>query len=103
MGDNSTDTAVAISEILAWLKVQNRDVLRSILAQTLSTPSDRKVYELSDGSRIAKQVAEASGVSEATVSRKWKAWRNAGLLIDTADRWKPRHLQSIESLGGLPD
>ena len=103
MGDVSTDAAVAINEILAWLKVQHREVLRSILVQTLSTSSDRKVYELSDGSRIAKEVAEAASVSEATVSRRWQTWREAGILVDTSDRWKPRHLQSIESLGGLPD
>jgi biotin operon repressor len=92
-----------LRELVAWTKFQARGSLVRALSDLLSTENDRRIYELTDGSRNGTEVAGEVGVSKAAVSQKWKAWRKAGVLIESPEARGPQHLASIESLGGLPD
>ncbi len=104
----SDDTALApvveaLREVVVWLRFSGQDQLRQTLQSLLSTENDRTIYELTDGTRIQTEVAQEASVTSAAVSLKWKEWRRRGLLLETADRKKPRHLASIQFLGGLPE
>jgi biotin operon repressor len=96
MRDEVTDLLL---ELVAWTKLQARDALVSGLTEALSTDNDRRVYELTDGSRTGADVAREVGVSRQAVSQKWKTWRQMGLILDSPDDAGPRHLASLESLG----
>lgn len=101
-GDSAeSQTLRVLEELVAWTRFQNREALRQTLKEVLSTDNDRLIYELTDGSRTGAEVARAADVSKSAVSQKWKAWRNAGIIGDLGENG-PRHLASIESLGGLP-
>jgi hypothetical protein len=93
------DVAEFLLELVAWTKLQARDVLLRSLDAALSSENDRRVYELTDGSRTGADVAREVGLSRQAVSQKWKAWRQMGLLFDRPDDAGPRHLASLESLG----
>lgn len=101
--ENQGALKLAVAEILSWLRIQGRPQLQNLLQEVLSTANDRSVYGLTDGTRNGKQVAEQARVAKSTVSEKWKHWREVGILIETGDERKPRHIVSIEALGGLPE
>jgi hypothetical protein len=98
----SDDDAVIqlLRELTAWARFQNRDALRRALTDMLSTENDLTIYELTDGTRSGAEIARLVGVTPSAVSHKWKAWRQAALITDDGDEG-PRHLASVESLGGL--
>lgn len=97
----SDELGVLLLELIAWTKLQTRDALISGLNEALSTANDRKIYELTDGSRTGADVAREVGVTRQAVSQKWKAWRQMGLLLDRPDDSGPRHLASLDSFGGM--
>lgn len=98
-----TEEVLLLRELVAWTKLQARHALVESLVDALSTENDQRIYELTDGSLNGSEVARKAGVSKAAVSQKWKAWRQAGLLIDDWASPGPRHLASLKALGGLPE
>lgn len=103
MAEAPREELVLLRELVAWTKFRARDSLIRALSYLLSTENDRRIYELTDGSLKGVEVAREVGVSKSAVSQKWTVWRQAGLLIDDQGARGPRHLASIESLGGLPE
>ncbi len=94
-----------LSEILHWIRFQNRQVLKAALDDILATPTDKLIYELTDGKSSQPDIAKRAGVSQPTVSNKWKAWRSFGIVYDTTDETgRCRHLASLRSFGiDVPD
>ena len=104
MANQENDQLVGLmTEMVAWLRFENRSALRSALGEILSTDNDRAIYELTDGARTQTAIAGEVGVSPRAVGYKWEAWSNAGVVFRPAGAKHLRHLASIESLGGLPE
>jgi len=89
-----------MEEIVLWLRFQNRQHLKTLLDEVLTHEADRRVYELSDGERSQPEIARQAGVSQPTVSGKWKAWRTLGIVHEMPrQQGRCRHLTSLSSLG----
>jgi len=92
-----------LHEIVLWLRFQNRQVLRNLLTEVLTSESDKRIYELTDGLNLQPQIAREAGVSQPTVSLKWKAWRTLGIVYELPNEaGRCRHLASLRSLGIEP-
>ncbi len=89
-----------LEQILLWLQFQNRQHLKTLLSEVLITEADRRIYELSDGSKSQQEIADGASVSQPNISAKWKAWRPLGIVHDLPDQpGRCRHLASLASLG----
>lgn len=89
-----------LREILHWLRFQNRQSVRTALEELLVTKTDRKIYELTDGSNSQPEIAKKADVTQPTVSNKWKAWRAMGIVYEVAgEPGRCRHLASLQSVG----
>jgi hypothetical protein len=98
MADNEQVVSL-LEQILLWLRFQNRQYLRTLLSEILSTKADRQIYELSDG-RSQPEIAKQAGVSQPTVSLRWKNWRSLGVVYELPEQQgRCRHLASLHSLG----
>ena len=98
--NDSEQVVGLLKEILLWLRFQNRQNLRTLLSEVLTTEADWKVYDLSDGQRSQQEIAKAAGISQPNVSVKWKAWRPLGIVHELPDQQgRCRHLASLSSLG----
>ncbi len=98
MADNEEVTL--LRELVHWQRFQNRASLRSALEEILTTVTDRKIYEMTDGTKSQPQIASQCGVSQPTVSNKWKQWRTLGIVYEMPDEpGRCRHLASLESVG----
>ena len=89
-----------LREMVYWQRFQNRQALRSALEAILVTNTDRKIYSLTDGTKSQPEIAKAAGVSQPTISNKWKSWRTLGIVYELPDEpGRCRHLASLESAG----
>ena len=94
------DAVELLREILHWQRFQNRQALRAALEEILSSESDRKIYELTDGKRSQPEIAKRAKVSQPTISNKWKGWRMLGIVYELPDEpGRCCHLASLESVG----
>jgi len=97
---NEGQVAELLREILYWQRFQNRQTLRAALEEILSNETDRKIYELTDGTKSQPEIAAQTKMSQPTISNKWKAWRRLGIVYELTDEpGRCRHLASLESLG----
>ena len=97
--DDNTQIVSLLEQILVWMRFQNRQYLKALLSEVLTTDTDRRIYDLSDG-RSQPDIAKQTGVSQPTVSGKWKSWRTLGIVYDLPEQpGRCRHLASRRSLG----
>lgn len=98
--DTAEQIMPLLHEMVVWLRFQNRQTLRDLLKEILTTDSDKRVYEHTDGIRSQPEIARRAGVSQPTVSAKWKGWRTLGIVYDVpGEPGRCRHLTSLSSLG----
>lgn len=75
--------------------------LKSVVTQNLSSDPEMLVYELSDGNRGTRDIAQLAGIgSNSTVARYWQKWSKIG-LVEPSKKFPGRfqHICSLEELG----
>lgn len=73
-----------IEELLTVL-VRNR--LSDVLDQELRDGNMRQLYELT-GACTARELAQKTDLSIATISRVWQKWENLGLVIKEGKKYR---------------
>jgi hypothetical protein len=96
----TTDSEL-LREIVLWMRFQNRQALRGVLTEVLANESDRIIFELTDGRKSQPEIAKAAGVSQPTISLKWKSWRALGIVYEI-EPGRCRHLTDLRSVGIEP-
>jgi hypothetical protein len=100
MESQSTDNPVLreLREQTKWLRFLGLRELPAILSAQLKDDTQRQAYELSDGTRSTRMIADAVDVSAKTISNWWQRWVSAG--IATADETgRATRLVSLKSVG----
>lgn len=80
-----------------WLRFLAWNDLRSAIEDTLDNPWEYHAYEMLDGNKPARDIAEELPPHHSTVNRNCKRWRTAGIVIQTDGR-KYNKLVSLEAL-----
>ena len=97
---NEKQVVQLLQEMVQWLRFQNRHALRAAVEEMLTTKTDRTIYALTDGKKSQPEIAKRAGVSQPTISTKWKAWRKLGIVYEVPDEpGRCRHLAPLDSLG----
>lgn len=89
----ATDKLIELfKEFLIIYKLINRKIITDLLENELKTPRLIKMYELTDGSRSTRDVANIIGekCSHNTVAITWKRWALVGIVIPTAIKGRPK-------------
>lgn len=85
-----------------WAKFGGFANFKSIVNKVLTTDTDKRVYELSDGERSTRDIARRSyiNLSHATVANMWQKWLEYG-LVEPSRRYKGRFKKiiSLRDLG----
>lgn len=68
-----------LEELVAWTRFSSRSTLLDIWDSVLKDDRHLLAYELSDGTRSQKEVGDAVGISQPTVSGLWQRWRRLGI------------------------
>jgi CRP-like cAMP-binding protein len=86
-----------LEELVAWTRLSARSGFIDLLKQSVNDPRHLKAYELSDGTRTQKEVADACGISQPTVSGLYAKWKRLGIVRDRGGRTS--HLVRPSDLG----
>lgn len=94
-----------LREIRYWVKLSGLPVLRRAVQENLRDDESKLVYELSDGSRSTREIAEelkkfGKTITHTTVANMWRRWAAAG-MVEPSERYQGRFkkIASLESLG----
>lgn len=94
-----------LREIKYWAKVSGLPVIRRAAHDNLRDDESKLVYDLSDGQRSTREIAEElkkSGktITHTTVANMWKRWA-AVSLVESSERYQGRFrkVASLESFG----
>jgi hypothetical protein len=96
--DNDERIVSLLEELVAWTRFSAREGLKSTLQDVLADPKHFRAYELTDGTRTQKQVAESVGLSQPAVSNLWQRWRRLGIVREISNG-RPAHLARPAELG----
>jgi hypothetical protein len=96
---------VELREIRYWTKVSSLPVIRRAAHENLRDDESKLVYDLSDGQRSTREIAEElkkSGktITHATVANMWKRWATVS-LVESSERYQGRFkkVAPLESFG----
>lgn len=95
------EIASTLQEMLKWTRFAGMQQLKNIVTQNLKSDPEMLVYELSDGNRGTREIAQLAGIgSNATVARFWQKWSKIG-LVEPSKKFPGRfqHISSLEELG----
>jgi hypothetical protein len=109
-GSDSMSKALLASmeRIERLLTALTRQALAATLESELADPKARAVYDAT-GARTTREIAEATGLALATISKLWNRWESLGLVTRDGQRYRrvidgpaPARSGSAESDGGPP-
>lgn len=89
---------IELKEQTKWLRFLGLRALGPALESVLKTSAERRAYDLSDGMKSTRAVADEVGVSQRTISNWWQRWASAG-IVETDSAGRARHLATLASSG----
>ena len=87
-----------LKEQTKWLRFLGLRELPSVLSSQLKDDVQKRAYELSDGTRSTRAIAELVGVSSKSISNWWQRWTSVGITVTDASGRATR-LASLRSMG----
>lgn len=88
----------ACTRIEQWLRILAEPSLAKSLRSIFSDQKQVRAYDLSDGARSTRQIAELIGVGNKTVFSWWHEWEKRGLAEKAGSRGQYRKRYSLGDL-----
>ena len=93
-----------LDELIFWTKLSAMPSIRKAVVDNLRTDIDKLVYQLSDGNRSTREIANTirrggRSVTHVTVTNMWRKWAILNMVMPTQRRGRYRRIVSLESLG----
>ena len=98
-----------MDEMIFWIKFSAITTFVPILRNALRDDVDKLVYELSDGERSTREIAQivsSTGrkITHATVANMWDKWTLLNLVIPATRKGRIKRVVTLKSVGvEVPD
>lgn len=76
----------AILRITEYLRLLSQAQLEVRLSRLFDSPKEMRVYELSNGARSTRELAELTNGDKDGISDLWKKWQKMGLTTSTGPK-----------------
>jgi hypothetical protein len=94
------DVIKELREQTKWLRLLGLQALRPLLVEVLSSDKHKLAYELTDGSRTVRDIAQLAGMGSGTVSVLWREWTAVGICTESPQRaGRAQHVTPLSRLG----
>ena len=92
-----------LDELIFWTRFAALPAFRALLLDTLREDIDKLVYELSNGERSTREIAnmissEGRTITHTTVANMWKKWSILNLVMPAQRKGRFKRVISLESL-----
>ena len=93
-----------LDELIFWTRFSALPALRASLVGALREDVDKLVYELSNGERSTRDIAQMISrgrrrITHVTVANMWKKWSILNLVMPAQRKGRYKRVISLESLG----
>ena len=93
-----------IDELIFWTKFSAMTTFVPLLTNALRTEIDKLIYELSDGKRSSREIAQivcsiGRKTTHVTVGNMWEKWTLLNLVIPATRKGRVKKVVSLESIG----
>ena len=93
-----------LDELIFWTRLSAMPSIRKAVVDNLRTDIDKLVYQLSDGNRSSREIANTirrggRSVTHVTVTNMWRKWAILNLVMPAQRRGRYMRVASLESLG----
>jgi len=94
----------ALGELIFWTKLSAMPSIRKTIVDNLRSDTDKLVYELSDGNRSTREIANiiskrGKKISYVTIANMWKKWSILNIVMSAQRKGRYKKIISLESLG----
>ena len=98
------DLLERLDELVFWTRLSAMPSIRKTVVDNLRTDIDKLVYQLSDGNRSTREIANTikrggRRITHVTVANMWRKWAILDLVMPTQRRGRYMRVVSLESLG----
>jgi len=93
-----------LDELIFWTKLSVLPTIKKVIVDNLRSDVDKLVYELSDGKRSTREIAniiskKGKKISYVTIANMWKKWAILNIVMPTKRKGRYKKIISLESLG----
>lgn len=93
-----------LDELIFWTRFTALPTFTSLLKNALRDDIGKLVYQLSDGERSTREIANLISrggrrITHATVANMWQKWSLMSLVMPARRRGRYRRVVSLESIG----
>lgn len=90
-----------LEELVKWTKVASIPKVKELLLGILESPEEIVAYQLSDGEKSGRDVAERANVTQPTIGNWWKKWIAAGIAepISVQRGERAKRIFSLDDFG----
>lgn len=101
---NSQILSEKLDELIFWTKFSAMTTFVPVLRNALRDDIDKLIYELSDGQRTTREIAQivcSTGrkTTHVTVGNMWERWTLLNLVIPAVRKGRFKKVVSLESIG----
>ena len=98
------DIIKKLDELIFWTKFSAMPTFRALVLDNLRTDVDKLVYQLSDGNRSTREIANmisrgGRSITHVTVANMWHKWSILNLVMPAGRRGRYKRPLSLESMG----
>ena len=98
--DASAELMLLLEETVMWLRFMNLPKLREVLLKELDTDAKRRAYDMTDGGKSRREIAQAVGTSDDNVQNWWERWYELAIVKPSkAYAGRPERIVKLEDLG----
>lgn len=69
-----------MNEILKWLKFIGNEKIRKIINENFKKDYEFLLYDMSDGKKATRELAEKLPISKDTITTYWDKWTELGIM-----------------------
>jgi hypothetical protein len=93
-----------LDELIFWTKFSALPTFRALLLDSMKEGIDKLVYELSDGERSTRDIANiltrgGRKIAHVTVANMWNKWLILNLVIPARRKGRYKKVISLDSIG----
>lgn len=81
-----------------WLRISIQPLLEQALNGIFTNHKQIRAYELSDGEKSSREIAQLIGVGQKTISRWWQSWEKEAIVVQNGKRGQYQKKYSLFEL-----